>query len=69
MTDTVQIPRRVLDSAIECIEFALQDVGGCDHSVGICMCKEARALHALKLARGDEDAVKAEKFFNEQPTE
>ena len=61
MSDTVKIPRRVLDKAIECIEFALSEMGGCDHSVGICACREADALYVLKLARGDEDAIAAQR--------
>lgn len=58
--DEVAIPKWALDAAITSIEFSLEEVGGCDHSVGLCMCADKRALHALKLARGDTDAIEAE---------
>jgi hypothetical protein len=58
--DKIEIPRSAIDSAIDSLVFAIEEIGGCDHENDVCMCREERALQALKLARGDQDAVHAQ---------
>ena len=62
---TITIDKVLLDRTIDIIADLIDDTGGCDHSVGICACREKSVLHSLKLARGDEDAAAFEKLCTE----
>lgn len=44
------IPLSETTDALEVLGRLLSDLGGCDHSAGICLCEQARALDTLRLA-------------------
>lgn len=46
-SDTVAVSRKLVAEAINIIRQTVSDCGGCDHSVGICMCHEIRAADNL----------------------
>jgi hypothetical protein len=50
--DEFQEIRKAVIPALEALQRAIEDFGGCDHQVGICMCPEIRALERASEAIG-----------------
>ena len=40
--------RKVLEQALEALQYCVQEAGPCEHECGVCVCKEASAITAIQ---------------------
>jgi len=57
----VLVPKWAVSHTIELLSDSLENVDGCDHTVGICFCADHASLYALRLAQADQDALEQQR--------